>query len=104
VKYNVIVTPEAQEGIRDFFLYIFERAPLNAARWLQNLQKQIETLERFPERCGPAREQEYLEEDLRQLLFQSHRIIFQIDAQNKKVFVLHVRHAKRRTLGETQAT
>jgi plasmid stabilization system protein ParE len=44
-KYDVIVTPEAQAGIREAFLYIQERSPLNAARWLQGLYAEIDTLE-----------------------------------------------------------
>ena len=100
MRYEVIVTPEAQEGIRNSFQYIYERAPLNAARWLQGVYDQIDTLERFPERCAFAREREYLEEDLRQLVFKSHRIIFRIDKARKVVYVLHVRHAGRRAFGE----
>src|SRR5712692_3669480 len=69
--------------------------PLNAARWLQGLYDQIDTLQRFPERCALAREREYLEEDLRQLVFKSHRIIFRIDKARRAVYVLHVRHATR---------
>ena len=100
-KYRVIVTPEAQAGIRQAFAYIQERAPLNAARWLQGLYKQIDTLERFPERCAFAREREYLEEDLRQLIFKSHRIVFRIGEKQNMVQVLYVRHAKRRAVGES---
>ena len=37
MKYQVIVTPEAQAGIRESFAYIPERSPLNAARWLPAL-------------------------------------------------------------------
>jgi len=102
VKYEVIVTPEAQEGIRSSFRYIRERAPLNASRWLQGLYDRIDTLERFPERCGFAREREYVEEDLRQPIFKSHRVIFRIDTARKTVYVLHVRHAKRRAAGEIE--
>ncbi len=102
MKYEVIVTPEAQEGIRNSFEYIYERAPLNAARWLRKLYRQIDTLEGSPARCGFAREREYLEEGLRQLLFKSHRVIFRIDEARKAVYVLHVRHASRRAIGEVQ--
>ena len=100
--YQVILTPEAQEGIRASFHYIHERSPLNAVRWLQGLYDQIDTLEHFPARCGKAREREYFEEDLRQLLFKSHRIIFWIDPSQKAVYVLYVRHAKQQAVGETR--
>ena len=102
MRYEVIVTPEAQEGIRSSFKHIRERAPLNASRWLRGLYDRIDTLERFPERCGFAREREYLEEDLRQLLFKSHRVVFRIDGARKTVYVLHVRHARRRAAGEIE--
>jgi plasmid stabilization system protein ParE len=68
VKYEVVVTPEAQNGIRGAFRYIQERAPLNAERWLTGLYKQIDTLESFPERCSYAREREFFGGNLRQLL------------------------------------
>jgi toxin ParE1/3/4 len=100
VKYQVIVTPEAQAGIRESFTYIRERSPLNAARWLQALYTAIDSLEAFPERCPFAREREYLDEDLRQLVFKSHRVVFMVQKKEKRVYVLYVRHAKRRAIGE----
>jgi plasmid stabilization system protein ParE len=100
VKYEVIVTPEAQAGIRESFDYIRERSPLNAASWLEALYREIDTLENFPGRCAFARESAYIEEDLRQLLFKSHRIVFTILKNEKRIYVLHVRHAKRRAIGE----
>ena len=102
-KYRVIVTPEAQSAIRESVLYIYEDSPSAAARWLQGLTAQIDTLEHFPERCPLAREREFLEEDLRQLLFKSHRIVFHVDHPNTTIYVLYVRHAKRRAAGEPEA-
>lgn len=43
---------------------------MNAARWLQALYDEIDSLGRFPERFPSAREREYLEEDLRQLVYE----------------------------------
>jgi hypothetical protein len=45
-------------------------------------------------------EREYLDEDLRQLVFKSHRIVFTIEKKEKRVYVLYVRHAGRRAVGE----
>ncbi len=100
MKYQVIVTPEAQAGIRESFAYIHERSPLNAVRWLQALYGEIDTLEKFPERCAFAREREYLDDDLRQLVFKSHRIVFAVKKKEKRVYVVYVRHASRRAVGE----
>lgn len=102
MKYRVVVTPEAQAGIRAAFEYIHARAPLNAARWLQGLYDRIETLERSPERCAYARERHYLDDDLRQLVFKSHRIVFKADRAVGTVWVLYVRRA-RRAIGERAA-
>ena len=99
-RYRVIVTPEAQTGVRQAFEYIHERAPLSAARWLKGMYQKIDTLERFPERCTLARERAYLDETLHQLLFKSHRIVFLIDKKQHTVYVLYVRHVKRRAVGE----
>jgi plasmid stabilization system protein ParE len=100
VRYQVIVTPQAQAEIRESFAYIHERSPLNAARWLQALYREIDTLEKFPERCAFAREREYLDADLRQLVFKSHRIVFAVERREKRVYVVYVRHARRRAVGE----
>ncbi|MEP7355330.1 MAG: type II toxin-antitoxin system RelE/ParE family toxin [Acidobacteriota bacterium] len=99
-KFEVIVTPQAQSDILSAFGYIHERSPLNATRWIQQLYREIDSLESLPERCGHAREQEYLDAPLRQLLFKSHRIIFSVERTIAAVYVLHVRHAKQRAVGE----
>ena len=57
-------------------------------------------MERFPEHCAFAREREYLDVDLRQLLFKSHRIVFAVEKKEKRVYVVYVRHARRRAVGE----
>jgi plasmid stabilization system protein ParE len=99
-KYKVVVTPEAEAGIGESFLYIYERSPLNGERWIMQLYAEIDTSEKFPERCAYARERDYLEEDLRQLIFKSHRVVFQVDTTSRTVYVLHVRHSSRYAVGE----
>ncbi len=99
--FKVVVTPEAQTGIRLSFRYIHERSPQNAARWLQGLYGAIDSLERFPDRCAYAREREYMEEDLRQFIYESHRLVFRVDHPRKTVFVLFFRHAGQRAVGDS---
>ena len=101
-RYQVIVTPEAQAGIIQSFFYIHERSAMNGERWLRQLYAQIDTLERMPERCPPAREGEYLEEDLRHLIFKSHRVVFRVDKKSDTVYVLEVRHSRRLAIGEVE--
>ena len=100
MKYKVVIAPEAEQAALETFHYIFERAPLAATRWLRDLYRAIDALESFPERCAFAPERLYLEEDLRHLIFKSHRIIFLVDKRRREVQVLDVRHGRRRAIGE----
>lgn len=100
MTYKVVITPEAEQAALATFQYIFERAPLAATRWLRDLYRAIDSLECFPERCAFAPERTFLEEDLRHLIFKSHRIIFLVDKRRKEVHILDVRHGRRRAIGE----
>jgi plasmid stabilization system protein ParE len=100
--YRVIVTPEAEENIAESFAYIERRSPLNAARWLRGIFKVIHTLEHFPRRCAIARETQYLGQQLRHYIYKSHRIIFRIEEKEQIVRVMHIRHAARRAIGESE--
>jgi plasmid stabilization system protein ParE len=100
MKYQVIVTPEAEANITAAFEYIYQRSPMNATRWIRGLYSRIETFEEFPGRCGIAREAQQGGEDLRQFIYYSHRIIFRIEEENGIVRILHVRHGAQRTIGE----
>jgi plasmid stabilization system protein ParE len=101
VKYKVELTPTAESELWQAFEYIHRRAPLNAARWLKGIYKAIDSLELFPTRCGTARESQYLNADLRQFIFKSHRIIFAIDDKAKTVRILYIRHGSMRAIGES---
>lgn len=102
MSYTVFVTPEAEGNIIEAYGYIAERSPLNAVRWLRGLHQQIERLEHFPRRFSEARENDYFAEELRQVVYKSHRIVFTIDDGAAVVRVVHVRHAKRRPVGESE--
>lgn len=49
---------------------------------------------------GVLREREYLEEELRQLVFKSYRLVFRVDQATDTVYVVAVRHGCRRAMGE----
>jgi plasmid stabilization system protein ParE len=103
MKYLVIVTPEAETNIGAAYEYIAERSTANAATWLRDLYEQISRLEKFPRRFSRAREQDHVAEEIRQVIFKSHRIIFTIDDKSATVQVVYVRHGKMRAVGETEA-
>ncbi len=45
IKYEVIISPHAEDSIISAFRYIHERSPVNAARWLKDLYSCIDSLE-----------------------------------------------------------
>jgi plasmid stabilization system protein ParE len=101
-RYAVILHPEAEAEIAAAFAFIQTESPLNAARWLRGLYATIDGLETFPRRFGRARESEDLGVDLRQLVYKSHRLIFEV--QGETVYVLHFRHTARPAMGKSAIT
>ena len=91
--YKIDITTDAFEQIQEAYDYIHERAPQNVAVWLQKLYEDVYSLRTMPERCSLIRENDAFEEDVRQLLHFSHRIIFTVDEDQSLVKVHAIRHA-----------
>lgn len=99
--YRVYIAGKAFDEIKSQFYYIRENSPQAAANWLRKIHVAIDTLERFPRRCSFARENEHVEDELRQLIFKKNwRILFTIAGD--VVHVLRVRHGRQVELGEVQ--
>lgn len=90
--YTVNITDEVDASIRDAFFYIREQSPQNAKAWLQGLYEAIDTLEKMPERCSCIREQDAFEQEVRNLIYHSHRIIFTVNEDASIVQVHAFRH------------
>ena len=73
--------------------YIAQDKPEAAAAFVQRLEEQIGTLERFPERCPLAPENELLGTTYRHLLYGNYRTIFKI--VGSRVIILRVLHGAR---------
>ena len=78
MTYAVVILPEAEDDIIDAFLFIQNDSPMNANRWIHGLYEAIGALETFPMRFGLARENDDVPQELRQMIYKSHRIIFEI--------------------------
>ena len=100
MKYKLIIQPPALEDLDEAYDWIRQRAPEAAARWFNGFVDALETLRSFPERCGVAPENEYFEQEIRQLLYGRrggvYRALFTIVGD--EVHVLHIRHAARKPL------
>ncbi len=89
--YTVIIEHPAEEEAERAYLHINEQAPLNAERWWNGLVDAILSLEEMPKRCPLAREDARFDEDIRQLVYKSHRILFTL--RGDRVHILHIRHS-----------
>ena len=56
----------------------------------------------MPRRCSVARENEYFEDTLRQLVFKSHRIIFRVEEDASIVRILYVLHGRQQTIAQQE--
>jgi plasmid stabilization system protein ParE len=101
-QYQVLFSPEAREEALIAAEYIRVYSPVSAARWYEGLERVIEALSSFPKRCPLAPEEVFLGQDLRHYVYRSHRIIFRIEEDSRTVRILHIHHARQRTIGEAK--
>lgn len=103
MSYRVRTTRRADVDAEQIYDWIAEHEgrPLEALRWLDGLDDAIASLGEHPLRCPRAPESAFLREDVRQLLFHRHRVLFVVDGRD--VVVLHIRHGSRLPLGRTDA-
>lgn len=97
-RYQVQLTDTALAAIRAQGRYIAveAQAPLNAQRWLEQVWDAVDSLEDFPRRGVRAEEDAYVEYEVRQLIVGSHLLLFTIDEEERKVWILGLRHGHRR--------
>jgi plasmid stabilization system protein ParE len=71
-------------------------------RWFRKLREEIASLSELPQRCPLAPENKEFPFEVRQLLYgrkpHLYRVLFTIEGDT--VVVLHIRHGRRRRLGE----
>ncbi|OGQ17595.1 MAG: hypothetical protein A3C54_05575 [Deltaproteobacteria bacterium RIFCSPHIGHO2_02_FULL_60_17] len=92
-KFRVRITRTAEQDIEEAWTFIAQDSPEEAEKFIRRLEEQIETLERFPERCPLIPENEILGTRYRHLLYGSYRGVFRI--AGKTVYVLRVIHGAR---------
>ena len=96
-RYTVEITDAAFVGIRNEArqIAIERRAPENAKRWLERLWDAVDSLEHFPRRAAKAEEDGLVPYEVRQLVVGSHLILFTIDDDHRKVWIVGLRHGRR---------
>jgi plasmid stabilization system protein ParE len=105
MTYRVEISSVAEAEADKAFLWISQvTSPERASRWYEGLLKAIASLSKMPKRCSLARENEYFNQEIRQLIYgrgrNSYRILFTIveDGDIFTVRILHIRHAAQQIL------
>jgi plasmid stabilization system protein ParE len=98
---TVVITETAEGELAEAFAYIRARSPLNAERWVRQILAEVQKLETFAG-YGRARESDFLGVELRQKVFKSHRIVFEVTEEKELVIVHYIRHGSRRAAGERE--
>jgi plasmid stabilization system protein ParE len=92
-KYRVKITQSAEGDVEEIWTYISHDNPIQALKFIAELDRQISTLERFPQRCPLIPENETLGTHYRHLLFGDYRTLFKIS--DKTVYVMRIIHGSR---------
>jgi plasmid stabilization system protein ParE len=94
MTYRVVLLDRAQRNVQQIHDWIAQRSPEGAARWFNRFTEALATLDRNPQSCSLAPEDELVDYEIRQLIFRTrkglpYRALFTI--VGGEVRVLHVR-------------
>jgi plasmid stabilization system protein ParE len=92
-KFRVRIARTAERDIEEIWGFIAADSPAEADRFIHRIETQIDTLERFPERCPLIAENELLGTRYRHLLLSNYRMIYRI--AGKMVLVTRVIHGSK---------
>jgi plasmid stabilization system protein ParE len=103
MTYQVEISPTAVADIEQIFVWMRESSLDQAHRWVRGCYEIMLTLEKFPNRCPMSPESEYMDMEVRQLLYKKQfRILFtvnQVEAENTGIVRIHrVRHGSQERL------
>lgn len=94
MTFRVIIEEQAAQDIAEYGRWILAHGSESGAeRWIAGIETAIGKLATFPKRCSLAPETSAFDREIRQLMYQSHRVLFTVEATS--VHVLHVRHGAR---------
>lgn len=92
-KYRVEITRTAERDIREIRDYIRLDNPAAAGEWVEEIERQIGTLEKIPNRCPVVPESRDLSVEYRHLIYGKYRTIFRV--KQETVVILRVIHSSR---------
>ena len=102
MAFHVDITELALSDAEDFVRFIrdVKKEPEAAEQWFRGLVQAIYSLEDLPERCPVIPEQEEFPFEIRHLIYFSHRIVFCVEREKRRVVIYRVYHGARQRLAE----
>lgn len=87
--FQVDITEPALVDAEDYVRFIRDvrKEPDAAERWFRGLVQEIYSLEKLPGRCPIIPEQSDFYFELRHLIYFSHRIIFRVEPERRRVVI-----------------
>ena len=99
-KYQVVIQPAAQKAIEEAYFWFSNDSSRQARKWLEGLYKVILSLEIMPFRCSLAFENDFLDQEIRQIIYGKGRNIYRIlfTILDDTVQIVFVRHAAQKPI------
>jgi len=92
-KHRVEITKTAESDLREIFDYIAADNEAAAKGLVSEIERQIDSLERYPLRCPVIPESTDLGREYRHIIYGQYRTVFRIDGS--QVFILRILHSAR---------
>ena len=93
MSYRVIITARALADLTEIRDYIAKRSQANAAKFLEKILAEFDSLETSPESFATAPENDSVPYVLRQMIVKPYRILYTVTGT--RVEVMHIRHGAR---------
>lgn len=100
MAYKVVVIEAARLDIREYVRYVSreQQSPGQARRWNRALRDEIAKLTHLADKFNLIEEDIVTKRPTRSFQFHSHRVVYQIDAENSRAIVMRVYHGSRQPL------
>lgn len=94
-RYNVKLMDRAVRDIDGIYRYIAQTLsePGTALNLVEEIEREILSLDQFPNRCSLRRTGVYADKGYRQLFVKKYTVIFRVDEAEKTVIVVTVRYS-----------
>jgi toxin ParE1/3/4 len=93
IRFAVSFSKKAEEDLEEIWSFIAADSPDNATKFVMNLEKQVESLGRIPERCPLIPEDAVLRGKYRHLIYGDYRTIFRV--KGKTVYIIRIINSRR---------